>query len=334
MSGLRALASNREAVLFALLIGALAVAALASPSFLQVNNLLEIGRLIAEAGLIAVGMTAVIITAGIDLSVGATLALCAVILGKSWHDAGMSIWTASAVGVVAGGLAGGFNGLLVTRLGLPPLIVTLATMALYRGLALGLSHAEPVHGYPDSFLLLGQGYWQLGPVALPVQFPLVALVIIVSGLYLSRSVWGRWLYALGRNEAAARIAGVPVDALKMAAYVGTGLLTGLAAVIYVARVSTAKADAGTMMELDVITACVLGGVSIAGGEGSIWGTALGLMLLAVVRRGMDLRQVGNAEQAIVVGTVLVLAVAAHSAWSRATQAARLGKAGARAGSAE
>lgn len=334
MSRWRALASSRESALVVLLAAVVVVAALSSPAFPRITNLLEIGRLVAEAGLIAVGMTAVIITAGIDLSVGSMLALCAVLLGKTWHDAGASIWTACVVTVLAGGALGAFNGLLVTRLGLPPLIVTLATMALYRGLALGLSHAEPVHGYPEAFLFLGQGYWRIGPVALPVQLPVVAAVIVVSALYLSRSVWGRWLYAIGRNEVAARLAGVPVTAMKTVAYAGTGLLTGMAAVIYVARVSTAKADAAMMMELDVITACVLGGASITGGEGTIWGTALGLAIVAVARRGMDLAQVGNAQQAIVVGLVLIGSVAVHSAWSRAMRAARLREAGKQVPAAE
>jgi rhamnose transport system permease protein len=200
-------------------------------------------------------------------------------------------------------------------------------MALFRGLALGLSHAEPVHGYPEQFLFIGQGYWQVAGVAVPVQLPIVATVMLVSGLYLSRSVWGRWLYAIGHNATAAQLAGIPVKRLKMAVYTGTGLLTGLAAVIYVARVSTAKADAGTMLELDVITACVLGGVNILGGEGTILATVLALAIIAVVRRGMDLAQVGSAQQAMVIGAVLIVAVAVHSAWSRAVKLARLRQAG-------
>jgi rhamnose transport system permease protein len=327
MSALRALTSRREAALLVLLLAAAIAASIANPRFASVDNLLEIFRLVAETGLIAVGMTAVIVTSGIDLSVGSALALCAVILGKLWQDCGLPLGEAAALAILAGGLLGAFNGLLITRLGLPPLIVTLATMALFRGLALGLSHAEPVHGYPQSFLDLGQGYFNLGPLAIPVQLPIFVAVVLVGGIYVSRSVWGRWLYAIGRNEVAAGLAGVPVRALKLAAYTATGLLAGLAAVIYVARVSTAKADAGTGLELDVITACVLGGVSIFGGEGSVWGATIGLFLVAVTRRGMDLARVPTAHQSIILGLLLIAAVAAHSLWSRHMAARLLRRAG-------
>lgn len=323
MRSLAALASHRESALILLLAAAVAAFSTAVPDFATLSNLLEIGRLVTESGLICIGMTAVIVTAGIDLSVGSMLALCAVVLGKVWHDVGLNIWAAAAVAVACGAGLGAFNGLLVTALRLPPLIVTLGTMALYRGLALGLSSARPVHGYPPHFLALGQGYWQVGPALVPIQLPLFALAAALSALYLARSVWGRWLYAIGRNELAAHLAGVPVVALKAAAYTFAGLLTGLAAVIYVARVSTAKADAGVMLELDVITACVLGGVSIFGGEGSIGGAVLGLLIISAVRRGLDLAQVPGSLQSIIVGAVLIFAVAAHSFWSRRLRAAFL-----------
>jgi rhamnose transport system permease protein len=327
MSALRALTSRREAALLVLLIVAAVVASIANPRFASVENLLEIFRLVAETGLIAVGMTAIIVTAGIDLSVGSALALCSVLLGKFWHDAGLPLGEAASLAILAGGVLGAFNGLLITRLGLPPLIVTLATMALFRGLALGLSHAEPVHGFPESFTDLGQGYFSVGPLAIPVQLPIFVVVVVLGGIYVSRSVWGRWLYAIGRNEVAAGLAGVPVGTLKLAAYTATGLLTGLAAVIFVARVSTAKADAGTGLELDVITACVLGGVSIFGGEGSVWGATIGLFLVAVTRRGMDLARVPTAHQSIILGLLLIAAVAAHSLWSRRMAARLLRRAG-------
>lgn len=323
--------SRREGILAAILLLAILAACLASPAhFPRVANLLEILRLATEAGIIAVGMTAVILTAGIDLSVGSTLALCAVVLGKSWQQVGLPVAAAALLAVVVGTACGAFNGLLITRFGLPPLIITLATMALYRGLALGLSRAEPVHGYPEGFLWLGQGVWQLGPVAVPVQLPVFLAVVLVGGIVVGRTYWGRWLYAIGRNEVAARLAGVPVRAVKLVAYTALGLLSGLASVIYVARVSTAKADAGTMLELDVITACVLGGVSIFGGDGSVWGATLGLLIVAVARRGMDLAQVPSAHQSIMLGLLLILAVAAHSGWSRVMQRAILERAGAAA----
>jgi rhamnose transport system permease protein len=327
VTGLRRLLARREALLAVVLAVAVVAAGAANRRFFGVDNLLEVLRLATETGLIAVGMTAGILTAGIDLSGGSALALCAVVLGKSWQGGGLPLELAVGLAVATGAALGAFNGLLVTRVGLPPLIVTLATMALYRGLALGISRAEPVHGYPDAFLWLGQGTWHLGPVGVPAQVLLLVVVVALGGVAVSRSVWGRWLYAIGRNETAAGLAGVPVARLKLAAYTATGLLAGLASVVYVARVSTAKADAGTMLELDVITACVLGGVSIFGGEGSVWGATLGLLVVAVARRGMDLAQVPSALQSVLLGALLVLAVAAHSAWSRAAQRAALERAG-------
>ncbi|MBC7288848.1 MAG: ABC transporter permease [Armatimonadetes bacterium] len=323
MRTLRKVVVTREFALVLILAAAAIAAGKANARFWLPSNLLDVLRLATETGLIAVGMTAIILTAGIDLSVGSALALCVVVLGKLWERIGLPLPLAAAVAVLVGGAAGALNGAAVTRLGLPPLIVTLATMALYRGLALGISRAEPVHGYPESFLWIGQGVFRVAGVEVPVQLAVFAIVVVIGGVVVGRTVWGRWLYAIGRNETAAELAGVPVRTMKMLAYTATGLLTGIAAVIYVARVSTAKADAGVMLELDIITACVLGGVSISGGEGTVWGTVLGLVIVAVARRGMDLAGVSGALQSVLIGSLLIAAVAAHGAWARFARRAAL-----------
>jgi rhamnose transport system permease protein len=289
------------------LVGALALAILVmaqlSPQFLTVRNLFEVTRFVAEAGLISLGMTAVILTGGIDLSVGSILGLSAIITGVFFH-AGWNVWLAALTGILAGTLAGALNGLIITRAGIPPLIVTLATLAIYRGLALGISQGQAYRDYPEGFYSLGQGY--LGPV--PVQLIVFALFSLVFVLLLGRTVFGRTLYAIGNNETAARFSGLPVDRVKLIIYSLSGLLSGLAGVIFVSRLSTAKADAGLGYELDAITAVVLGGTAISGGQGGIWGTLLGLFIVGIVRNGMTLAFINADVQLVFIGLILIAAV--------------------------
>jgi rhamnose transport system permease protein len=211
--------------------------------------------------------------------------------------------------LLTGALAGGLNGLIITRLGVPPLMVTLATMASYRGIAVGLSRGEPVRGFPEGFLALGNSYLRLAPgVEVPAQLLLFIALAIVAGVVLSRTVLGRWIYAVGHNETAARYAGIRADRLKLGVYTTSGLLAALAAVISVSRVATAKADAGTGMELLVITGCVLGGIDIYGGRGTIIGAVLGILLINFVGRGLQLRDVGSEMVMVVTGVLLMVAV--------------------------
>jgi rhamnose transport system permease protein len=290
---------------FLLIVLALAVLVMSqlSPVFFTVRNLAEIFRFSAEIGLISLGMTLVIITAGIDLSVGSTLGLCAVLLGLGF-SLGLNIWLALALAVLAGGLLGYLNGAIITRVGIPPLIVTLATLAIYRGLALGISQARSFGGYPEAFLALGRGY--TGPV--PVQAIVLMVMVLLFWFLLAKTTLGRFIYAIGNNSTAARFSGVAVDRVLVIVYTLSGLLAGLAGVIFVARISSAKADAGIGYELDAITAVVLGGTSIAGGVGGIGPTVLGLFLVAVVRNGLTLAFIPTEVQNIVVGAILLLAV--------------------------
>jgi rhamnose transport system permease protein len=292
-----------------LLIALIALAPL-SPQFLVPANLLEMSRNAVEVGLLALGMTLVVLTGGIDLSVGSIMGLSAVTLGFAWRYGGLPIGAAAAAALAVGLAAGLLNGLLMVLLrergsAAPALIVTLATLAVYRGLALGISRSQDVHGFPDAFAMLGQGS-VLGLVPAPALLWLA--VAIAVALVLERTALGRAIRAMGAGEAAARLSGVPVDGVRLFVYGLSGLLAGLAAVIYVSRVSTAKADAGLGYELAAITVVVLGGTRLTGGEGNVLGTALGLALIHIVQYGLTLAGLKQDRQAVALSCLLIGAV--------------------------
>jgi len=206
--------------------------------------------------------------------------------------------------LLVGMAAGCVNGLFISRIRVPPMIMTIATMALYRGLAEGISQAHSVRGYPDWFFVFGQG----SVLGVPTQLWIVLVAIIVFGVVLSRTVYGRALYAMGFSETAARFSGLPVDRIKLLAYVASGLMSGIAAVIFVSRVSTTRSDMGMGMELDAVAAVVLGGTSIFGGVGSIGGTVLGLVLIQLLKNGLALTGVKGDATIVVIGSVLILSI--------------------------
>ena len=300
----------REFAVEAMLLAALGILvvmmAQLSPAFLTTRNLFNIVRFIAEIGLISLGMTMVILTGGIDLSVGSILGMCGIVMGALF-TAGTNIWLAALVALLLGGLAGLVNGVLTVVTRVHPLVITLATLAIYRGIAHGISQGDSYRGFPEPFFFLGQGY--LGPI--PTQLLIFALFTAVAAWVLMRTTFGRSLYAFGHNETATRFAGIAVDRLQIAVYTLTGFLSGLAAVIFVSRVSSARGDSGALMELDVITAVVLGGTALTGGRGSILGTLLGLLIIGVVRNGLTLAFVPLEVQAVFVGLILIVAVTVH-----------------------
>ena len=300
---LRRIKFSREVVLLGVLIVLMVVMSLLSPLFFTVGNLLNTSRFFVEVGLMALGMTLIIITGGIDLSVGSNLALVSVAVGFS-YAAGLPLPLAIVFGLVVGLTAGLFNGLFITLLDLHPLVVTLGTFALFQGLAYGLTKAEAVSGFPDWFAYFGQAYF--GPV--PLQLFIFILAVVVVWLILSRTSFGRYVYAIGNNEEAARFSGVPVRKVKLALYMGIGLLVAMASVIYTSRVYTARGDSGLGLELDVISAVVLGGASIYGGSGTIGGTVLGVLIIATLRNGLVLAGVPSTWQVFVLGVLLLVAV--------------------------
>jgi rhamnose transport system permease protein len=295
---------RHETGLAGLVVVALIVLAFLSDRFFTADNLLNQGRLMSEVGLVALAMTFVIVTGGIDLSVGSILGMTAILLGVFWYNVGLPLPVAIVAALACGTLAGLGNGLIITRFGVPPLIATLATLALYRGLAEGISQARSVRGYPEWFFILGQGE----VAGVPVQLWLLGLATALAAFILARTPFGRATYAIGANETAARFSGIRVDATKLWIYTAAGFLSALAAVVFVSRVTTTRSDMGTGLELDVITGVVLGGTSIFGGRGTVLGTALGLVLIQALKNGLALAGVKGDGTIGVIGIVLIAAI--------------------------
>jgi rhamnose transport system permease protein len=295
-----------QRVLVALIVLEFAVFAAIGTNFFSVKNVLEVVRLSVELGLIAVALTPVIVCGTIDLSVGSLMGLSAVVFGKLWRDGGLPIGGAAAVTLALGAAAGALNGLLITRLKMPSLIVTLGSFSLFRGLAEGLTGGvDNFTHFPESFLFLGQGDLDGG---IPAQLPLLVVVAAAFWVLLHLSVVGRGLVAIGFAPEGARYAGVPVEKRVTLVFVLSGLSSALAALVYVAHLGQAKADAGTGYELLAITAVVLGGTSIFGGRGSVHGTLLGLFAIAVLQNGLRLADLPAELAGVLTGALLLVAI--------------------------
>ncbi len=277
-----------------------------SPYFLKWDNLMRASRDSVEVGIMMLTMVFVIITAGIDLSVASMLALTASFMG--WlFNMGWNIWIAAGLALLLGAAAGAFNGFLISRVKLPPLVVTLGTFAFYRGMAYVLLGDEAARGYPSAFTFIGQGR-VFGDWKVPFGLLLFAVLAVIFGLLLHRTPFGRMTYAIGNNETAARYSGVPVARIKMTIYTLSGVMAALAGIVLAARFGSTRPDIGLGLELDVITATVLGGVSINGGSGTMVGAVLSLILIWQLRFGMGLVNVPGQVQGVVVGMLLILSI--------------------------
>ncbi len=298
---------NGEWVVLAALLAEIAVFAAVAPRFASVANAVEILRLCVELGLLAVALTPVVISGGIDLSGGAVIGLAAVTFGTAFHDWELPLWAAAASALSVGVLCGGLNAVLIARLGLPALIVTLGSMSVFRGIAEGITQAATnFTGFPAAFLQFGQGYlWGV----IPAQLPVLLVALAGYGLLLHRSVLGRAWYTIGFTAAGARFAGIPVARRIALLYVLSGLMAGLAALVYVAHLGQARSDAGTGYELDAVTAVVLGGTSIYGGRGTLWGTLLGLFSIAVLKNGLQLSALPTELTGVLTGMLLIVTIA-------------------------
>ena len=281
--------------------------AFTTPRFFSVGNAFEIARLSVELGLLAIALTPVIVTGGIDLSVGSMMGLAAVVFGLLWHDAQVPLVVAALLTLLLGAGGGALNAWLIARAGVPPLIVTLGSLALFRGVAEGLTEASVSYsGFPAGFLYLGQGY-VFGFI--PTQVLLLIVVAASYAILLHRSMIGRAWYAIGFNAPAARYAAIPVARRVALAYVLSGFIASLAAIVYAAHLGQARSDAGTGYELSAITAVLLGGASVAGGRGTVWGSLLGLFILAVLQNGLQLAALPSELTGVLTGTLLVAAIA-------------------------
>ncbi len=273
----------------------------------------DILRHSCEIGLLALALTPVIITAGIDLSIASLLGLCAILFGKLWLDGGLPIPVAAGLTLVLGAVAGGLNATLITALRLPPLIVTLGTYSLFRGLAEAITRGSITYtDFPETFLFVGQERW----LGLPTQAWIFFAVALAVWLLVHRTTFGRSFRTIGLAPEGARYAGLPVGRRVALVYVLAGVIAALAAIIYTARLGQAKADAGTGYELFAITAVVLGGTSIFGGTGSVHGTLLGVAAIAVLKNGLAclpvVMRMNAAEEmsGLLTGALLLLALTA------------------------
>ncbi|MFZ4451112.1 ABC transporter permease subunit [Salibacterium aidingense] len=276
-----------------------------NPSFLSLNNIFNVFRQVSINALIAFGMTFVILTGGIDLSVGSTLALAGA-LTAGFMSGGIDPVLAMLLGLLAGALMGAFNGVVITKGKVAPFIATLATMTIFRGLTLVYTDGRPISDIPQnfSFEMMGQGYLFMIP------FPVVTMFAAYVILYfvLKKTTFGRGVYAVGGNEEASRLSGLRVDGIKIGVYSLTGMLSALAGIILTSRLYSAQPTAGTMYELDAIAAVVLGGTSLTGGRGWIFGTLVGALIIGVLNNGLNLLNVASFYQQVVKGAVILLAV--------------------------
>ncbi len=275
-----------------------------SDSFLSTGNMFMVARQVAMLGISAVGMTCVILTSGIDLSVGSVMGITNIVGAMLMTAAGLPIWLSVLITLAMSAGIGLINGLFVAYVRVPALITTLAMMTVLRGVCYVLCDGMPVWGLPESFKVLGQGYF--GPIPIPVLIMLV--VFILGWIFLNRTRSGRYLYGLGGNREAVRLSGVYTARIETLGFVISGLLTGLAGIIMLSRINTGQPKIGTGYEMDVITAVVLGGVSIMGGEGSLVGVLIGVLITGVLANGMILMDVSEYYQQITKGLVLLFAV--------------------------
>jgi ribose/xylose/arabinose/galactoside ABC-type transport system permease subunit len=275
----------------------------ATPHFLTVSNLLNVLEQTAINAIVAVGMTFVIISGGIDLSVGSVLALSGIALGSALQ-AGAAVPVAIALALAVGLGCGLVNGVLVTFGRLPPFIATLGMMSVARGAALMLAEGRPISGFDDGFRMLATGR----VLMMPAPVIIAGLIYAVAHFVLGHTVFGRATYAIGGNEEAARLSGVHVRYHKTAIYGVAGLMSAAAAVILTARLNSAQPTAGTMYELDAIAATVIGGTSLLGGEGTIMGALIGALIMGVLRNGLNLLNVSSFFQQVVIGVVIIGAV--------------------------
>ena len=287
------------------------VLSIASPYFLTATNLASVIRQTAVINIMALGMTLVIVSGGIDLSVGSVLAFSGVI-GTMTMVNGGSVPLGIAAGIAGGTLWGCANGLMISKLRLPPFIVTLGTLGIVRGLTLVISGGLPVVGLPKEHSFLGEG--TIGPA--PFVLLILMVCAIVTHFAMRSTKLGRYTYAIGSNEAAAVYAGIPVVRYKVAIYAICGMLTGMAGMIETSRLMTGQPTAGVSYELQVIAAVVIGGGSLAGGEGTVIGTLIGAFIMGLLSNGSDLLGVNPYWQQVIIGAVIILAVALDEARKR------------------
>jgi len=275
-----------------------------TPHFLTTNNIINILRQMSVIGIIAIGVTPIIITKGIDLSPGSVIALVSVVVASFAHPGEYPLLVTILVGLAVGLLTGFINGTFIAKAGLPPFIATLGMMTAARGVALLYSDGRPIGNLSDSFVFIGEG----SILGIPISVILFALVGLVTWILLNKTKFGKYIYAIGGNEQAAITAGVNTKKVLLMVYCYMGLLVGIAGLILTARTTSGQPQAGLMFELDAIAAAVIGGTSLFGGIGTVGGTIIGALIIGVMNNGLDLLGVSSYWQQIVKGIIIVSAV--------------------------
>ncbi len=277
---------------------------LLSPFFLTTDNLLSIGLQMAVIAIMSIGQMWIIISGGIDLSVGSVLALSGVVT-TLLISGGLDIASASLAGIFVGSLCGLVSGFLIAVGKLPPFISTLGMMGIARGMALIITKGVPIFGLPESFAVIGNG--RIAHL-IPLPVLLTLLLAVLGHIILTQTPFGRYTYAIGSNFEAARLSGIRTTRTIIYIYLLGGFLSGIAGIILASRLSTGQPTAGTGYELDVIAACVIGGASLSGGAGTIWGAILGALLIGVLRNGCNLLDISAFWQQVAIGAIIVIAV--------------------------
>ena len=285
-------------------IGICFMLSLTTPRFLTVQNLMIIVTQVSINALLAFGVTFVIITGGIDLSIGSMVAVTGVVAASFAHPDTYPVAVPLLAGLAAGLLFGAFNGFVITRSKVPPFIVTLGTMTIGRGLALILSKGRPISNLSDSFNFIGGGKI----LGVPMLIIILILVFVICSVILRKTVIGRYMYAVGGNEQAARASGIQLSTVKMVVYTLCGGLAALAGILLTSRITTGQPNAGTGFELDAIAAAIIGGTSTSGGTGTMTGTLIGALLIGVISNGLDLLNVTSYYQQVVMGVIIIGAV--------------------------
>lgn len=284
--------------------------------FLRVENLSLITQQVSVVGTIAIAQTLVILTAGIDLSVGAGMILASMVMAQTAVNQGIPALVALLIGLLAGLATGAINGFLVTRLKLPPFIVTLGTLNVYLALTLLYSHGATVRGADMPGLLTWTGTtFPIGSVRISAGVIVMLALYLVIAYILGRTAWGRHVYAVGDDKEAARLAGIPVNRVLMSVYLAAGAVLAICAWPQIGRTNSASPNAGLDLNLDSITAVVIGGTSLFGGRGSVWGTLLGALIVGVFRNGLSLAGLDVLYQTLAVGILIIVAVSVDQ-WIR------------------
>lgn len=296
--------SGQEVGILVALAALVVVFSMLSPQFMTASNAANIGRQVSVLALISIGMTFVILTGGIDLTVGSTVALTGLATAGLMVHGHAPVFLSMLGGLLCGGLIGFANGVLVTGIGIAPFVATLGTMTIVRGLGFVYSRGYPIYNLPAEFSLIGGGTL----LGIPAPVVILACTAVLAWIVLANTPFGRYVYAVGGNEEAARFSGVKTGRVKLSVYVISGFLSGLAGVVLTSRLASALPTVGTGYELDAIAAVIIGGASLFGGSGTVLGTLLGALVLGVLQNGLNLLNVDSYVMQVISGAVIILAV--------------------------